>query len=117
MNATLADKRPVALVTGASSGIGRELALLCAAGRHDLVLVARREQELALPAEEIVRTGGRATIVPLDLADPTSRGALVQRIEKDAIPIDVLINNAGFGVHGAFAKTDLATELELLEVN
>jgi short-subunit dehydrogenase len=110
--------RPVALVTGASSGIGRELALLCAAGGHDLVLVARREPELAALAVEIGRgSGAHVTVIPLDLAQPAARDALLPRLEQDGIQIDVLINNAGFGVHGAFAKTDLAADRELLEVN
>jgi short-subunit dehydrogenase len=110
--------RPVALVTGASSGIGLELATLLAREGHDLVLVARRGERL----EEIGRGlhaeyGARTTSIVRDLADPDAPRAVAQEVEALGLPVDVLVNDAGTGVYGPFAETSLEKELEMIRVN
>jgi short-subunit dehydrogenase len=108
----------LALLTGASSGIGRELARLFAADGWDLVLVARREEALrALAGELRVRHGVRAHVVPTDLADPAGPARLADEVEARGLAVDALVNNAGMGVRGRFAETDWATERDLLMVN
>ena len=98
----MAATRPVALVTGASAGIGRELAGILAREGHDLVLVARREPELtALAAELKEKYGADGRVISADL----SKARAAQTIVKELGPsteVDVLVNNAGFGGHGAF---------------
>ena len=101
-----------AVVTGASSGIGRDIARCLAARGVELVLVARRESRLAELAAELpvpVET------VPCDLSDPDACVELHRRI--CAKPVDILVNDAGLGVFGPFDETDLGRELGLIEVN
>ena len=109
--------RPVALVTGASAGIGVELARVLAAG-HDLVLTARRADKLQALADELQQKH-RATcrVFPADLADPAAPRKLFDAIREAGITVDVLVNNAGFGDLGAFAKADLAKALKMVQVN
>ena len=112
------DLRPLAVVTGASSGIGRELAQCLAARGFDLILVARREallKDLALDLYE--KYGVTCAPVSVDLSKFDERERLVRRLEGERERLEVLVNNAGFGVHGFFYETDLARELELIEVN
>ena len=110
--------RPRALVTGASSGIGRELAICCAAGGHDLVLVARHEDVLrALAVELEARHGAASLVLPLDLARPEAPGELHRELERRSLAIDVLVNNAGFAIHGPLAGADLTAASELMQVN
>jgi short-subunit dehydrogenase len=108
--------RPLALVTGASSGIGRELARILAREGHDLVLVARREAELTELADEVASSyGASARVVPVDLAESDAASQVVKAIgETD---VDVLVNNAGFGGHGRFTETGREHELRMLAVN
>lgn len=106
-----------ALVSGASSGIGRELVLLLAADGHRLVLLARNEQRLRELAEECrQRFGTESLVIAADLADPATPPRVFQAAGALG-PLDILINNAGFGNHGAFAQIDVRGELELLQVN
>jgi len=105
-----------ALVTGASSGIGAELAKLCAADGYNLVLVARREDRLAQLAATLAGTHGiQARVLAADLADPAAPPAIFAQIRGE--PIDILINNAGFALVGPFRHTDWAAESRLLQVN
>jgi len=105
-----------ALITGASSGIGLELAKLFARDRHQLILVARESDRLRTTAVELQKISGIAPrLLPYDLADPKSPSAI--RDEIGDTPIDFLINNAGFGLGGHFSQTDRATELEMIQVN
>src|SRR5262245_53448995 len=97
--------RPVALVTGASAGIGKELARLLAA-EYDLVLIARRGDELRALAAELVPAA--CQVFPLDLADPTAPKQLFDAVAAAGLTVDVLVNNAGFGDLGPFAEADLA---------
>jgi short-subunit dehydrogenase len=110
-------KKP-ALVTGASSGIGLEFAKLLAAAGHDLVLVARRKPPLEALAATLAREHGTVChIVATDLAQPGAATKLAQTIDDAGIELEILINNAGFGIYGPFTATDLQTELDMIQVN
>ncbi|MEO1271182.1 MAG: SDR family oxidoreductase [Myxococcota bacterium] len=105
-----------ALITGASRGIGRELAKLFARDGHHLVLVARSKDELETLAASLRATHNiTVDVIPTDLADDASRQALHDAIADRSI--DVLVNNAGFGSNGAFHTLDLKRELAQIEVN
>ena len=108
----------LALVTGASSGIGRALALEFASQGYDLVMIARREDEL----RQLARTIGReqktqCECLPLDLADPESARRLCWLLDERELQVDVLVNNAGFGTGGGFVSQDYRRQLELMAVN
>jgi short-subunit dehydrogenase len=109
--------RPLALVTGASSGIGYELARLAARDGYDVVLVARRTDRLAAVADELAgRHGIDARTITADLAVPDGIDE-IQRALGDA-PVDVLVNNAGVGGRGRFAvERDLADDLAMVQLN
>jgi short-subunit dehydrogenase len=110
--------RPIALVTGASSGIGLELARVLAREGHDLVLVARREPELAALADELrTRYGADSTVVSADLSLPGGAKDVFDAVTAADREVDVLVNNAGVGGHGRFAETDAAVEQRMLAVN
>ena len=106
--------KATALITGASSGIGRELAECCAAQGNDVILVARRLSELEALAGSLAREHGvSARPLAADLADPAAPPAIFDA----AGPVDILINNAGFGLLGAFAQTDWQVEARMIQVN
>ena len=110
--------RPTALVTGATSGIGLELARVLAAHGHDLVLVARRARELGQVAAELERAhGARALSLPADLGDPLAPQRLFGALRERGLVLDILVNNAGFGLAGPFAEMDLRRALEMIQVN
>lgn len=107
-----------ALVTGATSGIGYELAALLAGDGHPLVLVARHQEELDRVAGEFRdRHDVLVTSIAADLARPEAVAELVAEIERRAIDVEVLVNNAGFASYGPFADSDLHHELAMLRVN
>src|ERR1700675_2515708 len=98
-------RRDIALITGSSGGIGEELAKVCAAHGFDLFLVARSEEKLHKLAGELSsRHGIRAMVLPANLADPAAPNWICQELTAQGIDIDVLINNAGFGMQGSFAE-------------
>lgn len=106
------------LVTGASSGIGRELAALFAADGCELVLTARREARLRELADELrERYGTRSRVLPADLADPAAGARLVAALDEAGVEVDVLVNNAGFGCCGPALELPLERQRDLLEVN
>jgi uncharacterized protein len=107
-----------ALITGASSGIGTEFARrLAALGMH-LVLTARRESEMKQLADELdTRHGTRCEIIPLDLSVADNAGRLVERIRERGIQIELLVNNAGFGMVGTFEETEPERAMELVRLN
>jgi hypothetical protein len=114
----MAERHAAALITGASSGIGLELARVFAADHHDLVLVARRGDALERLAGELKAAHGVAVQVwPEDLADPEAPGRLHARAEAEGVAVDILVNNAGFGTRGAFAEIPLERQLEMIAVN
>lgn len=107
-----------ALVTGASSGIGRELAKLLAADGLDLVLVARRTDRLEDLARELsVAHGVMARVLAKDFTSPSSPKEIVQELERDRLEVDVLVNCAGFGIYGRFWETEIERQMEVLQVN
>ncbi len=110
-------KRPVALVTGASSGIGVDLAKLFAQGGHDLVLVARNEQALRAVAADCEKFAVKAHVLAKDLNDEKAASEIFEELSARGIAVDVLVNNAGFGTHGEFAATDLEQEVGMIRVN
>ena len=107
-----------ALVTGASGGIGLEIARLFAADGHDLVLVARSADKLARLAAELgERHNVAARVIVSDLARPEAPQKIFDELQAAGVHVDALVNNAGFGSYGQFAETDLRKELDLLRVN
>ena len=107
-----------ALVTGASSGIGAELARLHASKQGDLVLVARREAALNALKSELESTYGiNATVIVADLAQPDAADTIFAATEAAGIQVDILINNAGFGGYGKFHERDLAKDQAMMQVN
>jgi hypothetical protein len=106
------------LVTGASSGIGRELAKCFAVEGCKLVLVARKRKALESLAEELHRTHKtHSEVLPADLAEPAAPARIFGHLESQGTRVDILINNAGFGARGAFAQLPLARQLEMVQVN
>lgn len=92
------------LITGASGGIGYELAKLFARNRHVLVLVARSGDKLAQVANELQAYGASVKTVALDLTSAPAPKFLYDQLQREAVAVDILINNAGFGAFGEFAK-------------
>ena len=115
MNA--AAERPAVVVTGASSGIGREFARLAAADGHALVLVAREERPLDDLVSELSSRGGSAVGLALDLKQPEAVDRIAECLKSHELYCDVLVNSAGFGIYGAVAETDPELQSSLIDVN
>src|SRR5688572_29774641 len=111
-------RRPIAVITGASSGIGEEFARQLASRGYDLVLVARRIDRLEKLAGTLHNVH-QVDCVPFetDLTRPLERDRFCDALEPDKARLEILVNNAGFGTHGFFHETDLKRELELINVN
>src|SRR5712664_3411634 len=106
------------LITGASSGIGEAFARKLAALGHNLLLVARSEDKLITLCNEVGRARGiRAQYVAIDLSEPEAPARLFEETKSRDLQIDFLINNAGFGSMGDFAKLPLDLELKMIELN
>jgi short-subunit dehydrogenase len=112
------DPRPIAVITGASSGIGEEFARQLASRGYDLVLVARRSDRLQTLAGKL-RDVHQVECAPFEanLASRSERDRVCDALAADKDRIALLVNNAGFGTHGFFHETDLDRELELIDVN
>jgi short-subunit dehydrogenase len=109
---------PTALVTGASSGIGLELATLFARDRNDLVLVARNRERLEGVARGLMEEFGvRATVLAADLARPEAPEDIAGALARQAITVDALVNNAGVGFLGPFAEASLDKTLAMIQIN
>ncbi|MFT3774399.1 MAG: SDR family oxidoreductase [Minicystis sp.] len=106
-------------MTGASAGIGREIARVLAREVGTLVLTARREDRLAELAGDLVakHPGLRVIVRAVDLLDRGATGAMLDGLEKDGVGVDVLVNNAGFGDYGLFERTGWTKTEEMLELN
>src|SRR5258708_7878576 len=108
--------RPTALITGASTGIGYELAKVFAENGHDLVLVARGTARLEKVAAECESLGQiKSQVLVKDLSMPGAPVEIYDQLMRDNVRVDVLVNNAGFGTYGPFATIDAADNLELLQ--
>jgi short-subunit dehydrogenase len=106
-----------ALITGASSGIGRALAVELARHGADVVLVARRENRLAEVAHEISHLGRRAVLVIGDVTDASVRQRALSAAQAELGGLDILVNNAGVAAHGRFAEADPGRLRPIFEVN
>ncbi|NOX88300.1 MAG: SDR family oxidoreductase [Calditrichaeota bacterium] len=107
-----------ALITGASSGIGLELAKLFAKENYNLVLVARNKDKLEQSARELTEKNNISiTVIAKDLSVRTSPKEIFDELKEKSVPVDILVNNAGFQVYGLFSETDLERELNLIQVN
>ena len=108
----------VTLITGASSGIGAELARIFAAHGNKTVLVARREGRLNVLADEIAATGKpRPVVIACDLAEPGACDRIAMAIEKMDAEVETVVNNAGYGLFGEAAELDRAQQLAMVDLN
>jgi uncharacterized protein len=106
------------LITGASSGIGLELAKCFAADGCSLILVARNQGALEKLADELRRAHGiEAVVLTADLSLPETPKQIFKKLSAQKITADILVNNAGFGAQGKFAELPLSRQLEMLQVN
>jgi hypothetical protein len=105
------------LITGATSGIGYELAKLFAADGFNLVIVARHESDLQLTASELSQRGVEVITIAKDLFEPNSAFELYDEVKARGIQIDILVNDAGQGLYGEFVDTDIQRELAIIQLN
>ena len=106
-----------ALITGATSGIGYELARLFAADGYNLVLVARDRQELEDKAREFKANDIEVHCIAQDLFDPANAFAVYEEVKSLGISVEFLVNNAGQGVYGLFKETEIERELDIINLN
>lgn len=110
--------KPVTLITGASSGIGAELARVFAANGHELVLVARREDRLNTLADDIAKAGRpRPMVLPSDLEQRYAVANIAAELSARALEPNFVVNNAGFGLTGDAAKLDRDEQLGMIDLN
>ena len=110
--------RPVALITGASAGIGTALAYVFAANGHELALVARRADRLEALASEIAAQGHkRPAVLPLDLDARDAVGRLGEDLAQQGLEPEIVVNNAGFGLIGEAASLNVAEQLAMIDLN
>ncbi len=107
-----------AVITGASKGIGKEMAIILAKKKHDVLLIARSSKELSELAEKLKKEYSvNALTLPLDLSGSDAAKSVSDNILAQKLDIDILINNAGFGVWGAFDSTKLDEQLNMMQLN
>ena len=109
--------RKTVLVTGASSGIGEALSEALAARGAHVVLVARSTGKLEALAARVRAAGGVASVLPIDLSKPGAARALYDEVQRRELPVDTLVNNAGFGFFGPFDAESPAHLSDQLQVN
>ena len=110
--------KETALITGASSGIGKEMCILHAQAFKDLVIVARNEKDLnGLKAQLESQYGIKVHVIARDLTEPNAVDEIIEDLRKNKIEIHYLINNAGFGSVGAFAESDWDKSLNMIQLN
>ena len=110
--------RKTALITGASFGIGLELARIFARESHNLVLVARTADKLRQLASELEKAHGtRSLILAIDLTEPGASAYVLDQTTRADVVVDVLVNNAGFGQYGPFAESGLEECLRQIQLN
>lgn len=108
----------IALVTGASAGLGTDFARILAGQKYDLILVARNEGRLASLAKQLSTDHGvKVSVLPRDLSIPGSAEALLQDLKSQGLSVDVLVNNAGVGMHGPVANSDARALAGMLQLN
>lgn len=108
---------PFVLITGATSGIGFELAKLFAADQYNLVITGRDEATLAQTAGELSAEGVQVVTIVKDLFEPRSAFELYDEVKAKGIDIDILVNDAGQGQYGEFIETDIERELAIIQLN
>lgn len=111
------DLKPAIVVTGASSGIGRELARVASRDGYFMLLVGRSQQALGDLVSEFRETGAQADSVCLDLLDPNAGERIEAALRERWLYCDVLVNSAGFGMFGPAAQIDRAEQMSLLDTN
>ena len=112
------DNAHYALITGGTSGIGKELAKLFAQDGYHLVIVARDEDGLSTTSQEISqRFGVNVTTISKDLMKPNAAEELYNEVKEKGITIDVLVNDAGQGQHGKFAEYDVQRDVDIIQLN
>ena len=110
--------KQTALITGATSGIGLDLAHVFARDGHDVILVARTESKLQDVAYDLEKHHKvKAHVIAADLAKPDAPRMVFDETRRRGLQVDVLVNNAGFGLGGKFVETDLEWELGMIQVN
>jgi short-subunit dehydrogenase len=108
----------VTLITGASAGIGTELARVFASNGHRLALVARRADRLTALAAEIAAAGGSAPVlIPCDLKQPDAGDKIAAALAAAGVEVEFVVNNAGFGLFGTAVEIDRAEQLDIIAVN
>ena len=106
------------LITGASEGIGHELVILFAKDGYDCVLAARNKQKMDQLAAEVEKCFGIKTrVIAKDLSLPESAREIFDELNAANVPVDVLINNAGLGLCGDFAMSDMSMNMHMIQVN
>lgn len=106
-----------AVITGASSGIGTDIARELADRGHGVTLVARREDRLRELADELAGRGSNVEIIVCDVADSAARAGLFDEVDRRGLTADILVNNAGIGTIGSVTKTPVEDEIAQVRVN
>src|SRR5689334_8099283 len=106
-----------AIVTGASAGIGKELSRICARAGYDLVLVARDRERLEQLASEIRERAKKVLVIAKDLSHQVAPSELYEELSSIRGDVEILINNAGFGLRGFFVDLDCEQQMEMLRLN
>jgi short-subunit dehydrogenase len=113
----ITNQNPYALITGATSGIGHELAKVFAEHGYNLIIVARSEDELQTAARELLKFGVNVIPVAKDLFQPEAAFQLYQEVKAKGIDINVLVNDAGQGQYGLFLENDIYRQLDIIQLN